>query len=192
MGSIEQKARKQRQKRNIQNAVLTAVGVAGVLAVAMIAPNIFKALPRVAGDKYRMGYRAKTTVGRLAQKGLVRFVQRSGIRYVEITDKGRRVLFLTEAKNIHQQKWRRWDKRFRLVMFDVPQYRRDTRDKLRAYMREYGFLRVQDSVWVYPYDCEELIALLKAELRVGKDVLYAIVESMENDGWIKRHFGLRA
>lgn len=58
------------------------------------------------------------------------------------------------------------------------------------FMRDFGFLRIQDSVWLSPYDCEELIALVKAELRLGKDVLYAIVEEIENDGWIKKHFNL--
>ena len=57
-------------------------------------------------------------------------------------------------------------------------------------MQECGFLRIQDSVWLYPHDCEELITLMKAELRTGKDVLYAVVESIENDGWIRKHFGL--
>jgi len=57
-------------------------------------------------------------------------------------------------------------------------------------MLDFGFLRVQYSVWVSPYDCEELIALVKAELRLGKDVLYVVVEQIENDGWIKKHFQL--
>ena len=57
-------------------------------------------------------------------------------------------------------------------------------------MRELGFLRVQDSVWVSPHECEELVALIKAELRIGQDILYVIVESIENDGWIRKHFNL--
>ena len=32
--------------------------------------------------------------------------------------------------------------------------------------------------------------LLKADMKIGKDVLYAIVETIENDGWIKKHFGI--
>ena len=57
-------------------------------------------------------------------------------------------------------------------------------------MKEMGFLRLQDSVWVFPYDCEEVIALIKADLRIGKDVLYTIVEKIENDKPIKKHFDL--
>ncbi len=192
MGILENEARGRRRRRNVKKAILATVGAAGVLAVAMIAPNIFQALPRLTGDKYKLAYRAKTAAGRLAQQGLVKFSTRGGMRYIEITNKGRRALILEEAKS-HSQKARprRWDHRYRIVMFDLPEYRKTIRDRLRFFMRRYGFLRLQDSVWVYPYDCEELVALLKAELRVGKDVLYAIVESIENDGWIKKHFALR-
>lgn len=191
MGRIESEAKTRRRKRDIQNAVLATVGVAGILAVTMIAPNVFQALPRLLGDKYKLGYRAKTAAGRLAKKGLLRFVERGGVRCAELTEKGRRALVLEEAKMANRSmRPRRWDKRYRLVMFDVPQYRRSTRDKLRGLMRACGFLRLQDSVWVYPFDCEELVALVKADLRIGKDVLYAVVESIENDTWIKQHFGL--
>lgn len=190
MGRIENSARKRRRKRNIEGAVLAAVGTAGIIATVMIAPNIFQILPRIAGDKYKLPYRAKTAAGKLAQKGLVRFVNRKGKKYVEITEKGRRVLLFEEAKRIHRKK-RRWDKRYRLVMFDVPDRRKTVRDRLRFYMKKYDFLKVQDSVWLYPHDCEDIVALIKADLRIGKDVLYAVVESIENDGWIRRHFGLK-
>src|SRR3989338_8721813 len=192
MGKIERDAKKMRRRRNIQNAVLAAVGLAGILAVIMIAPNIFQALPRLLGDKYKLGYRAKTAAGQLAKKGLLRFVLRNGVRCAELTEKGQTALALDKMKIANKlNRARRWDKRYRLVMFDIPQYRRATRDRLRNIMRECGFLRLQDSVWIYPYDCEELIALVKADIRIGKDVLYAVVESVENDAWIKRHFGLK-
>jgi len=190
MGNVEIEARTRRRKRNIQNAVLAAIGVAGILSVALIAPNIFQAIPRIAGDKYKLGYRAKTVAGRLVQNGLARFVSRRGMRCIELTEKGARKLAIQQATYAIDTRYKRWDKRYRLVMFDIPYYRRNVRDRLRRVMRECGFLRVQDSVWLYPHDCEELLALIKADLRVGKAVIYAVVESLENDAWIKRHFRL--
>ena len=62
--------------------------------------------------------------------------------------------------------------------------------KQRRFMAEYGFVRLQDSVWIYPYDCEDLIALAKASLRIGADVLYMIVERLERDKHLREHFGL--
>ena len=58
-------------------------------------------------------------------------------------------------------------------------------------MQEIGFARLQDSVWVFPYDCENFITLLKAELKIGSAVLYMIVEHIENDKHLRAQFGLK-
>lgn len=192
MGNIEQRAKRLRRNGHIQNAVLAAVGVAGILAVTMIAPNIFQAIPGLMGRKrYKLAFQARTAAGRLAVKGHVRFVEKNGRKYLEITDEGRRTLAIEQEKlRLAGKRGKRWDKRYRLVMFDIPEKKRGMRDQVRMFMQGCGFLRLQDSVWVFPYDCEELVTLVKADLRIGKDVLYAVVESIENDGWIKKHFNL--
>ena len=192
MGNLEESAKKRRKKENIQKIVLAAVAVTGALAVAMLAPNIFLAIPGIMGKKrYKLAFQARTAASRLVIKGYVRFVEKNGKKRMEITEAGRHAIALEEQKAaLAAQHGKRWDKRWRLVMFDIPQRRRRDRDRLRSEMRACGFLRLQDSVWIFPYDCEELVVLLKADLKIGKDVLYAIVESIENDGWIKKHFGL--
>ncbi len=191
MGSTEKHARVSRTRRNIQHAVLSAAAVTGAVAVALIAPNIFQLLPKLAGDKYKLSYRARTAAGRLSQKGFVTFVERNGKKFISITDKGRRELHrqLIESE-MRSGKKKKWDGRYRLVMFDIPHTRKSQRDQFRTLVQSYGFLRLQNSVWVYPYDCEEIITLVKAEMRFGKHVLYAVVESIENDKSIRVHFGL--
>lgn len=192
MGKLEESTQKRRRKENIQKTVLAVVAATGGLAVSLLAPNIFMAFPGIMGkQRYKLAFQGRTAVGKLAAKGHVRFVEKHGSKRIEITEAGRRAFMLEEEKALLAAKRpKRWDKRWRLVMFDIPQSRRRDRDHLRATVRECGFLRLQDSVWVYPYDCEELVMLLKADMRIGKDVLYAIVESIENDDWIKKHFGL--
>ena len=54
-----------------------------------------------------------------------------------------------------------------------------------------GFKRLQDSVWIYPYNCEEVVTLLKADLDVGKALLYMIVDTLEDDEEIKKYFDLK-
>lgn len=193
MGKLEETTRKRRKKENIQKAVLSAVAITGTLAVAMLAPNVFQALPHIMGkQRYKLAFQSRTAASRLAAKGYVRFVEKDGKKRMEITDAGRHAVALESEKlALAATRGKRWDKRWRLVMFDIPQKRRRDRDRLRSEMQACGFLRLQDSVWVFPYDCEDLVTLLKADMRIGKDVLYAIVESIENDGWIKKHFGLQ-
>jgi DNA-binding transcriptional regulator PaaX len=140
----------------------------------------------------QLRYRARTALGCLAAQGLVVFEKRNGKRYARITPAGKKILALEEQKaTLGNKKKHRWDERWRVIIFDIPERRRKVRDRLRITMRELGFARLQDSVWVYPYDCEDLLALLKANLKLGAAVLYMVVEHIENDKHLRAQFGLK-
>lgn len=189
---VEDGARKKRRSRELRNAVLMTVAVAGVIAVAAVAPGIVRLL-ETTGINARLRYRTKSVLGRLKHKGEIEFVEMDGKKYIRLTEKGEQSLALHQQRlALTTNKPKKWDKRYRLVMFDVPEKRKRIRELLRFEMQEVGFLCVQKSAWVYPYDCEEFIALLKADLHIGNAVLYAVIEEIENDKWIRKHFGLPA
>ena len=192
MGIIETEALRRRRRGYIRDALLASLVISGVVLVASIAPNAFAQLRYLPSMKRaQLRYQAKTTLGRLAAQGLIEFEKRGGKSYARITSTGRKALLLEEQKAaLHNGKKRRWDKRWRVVIFDIQEKRRRTRDRLRITMRELGFIRLQDSVWVYPYDCEDLIALLKAGLKLGSAVLYMVVEHIENDKHLRAEFSL--
>lgn len=189
MERIEEKARKRRRRERIQRTVLSVISTAGTLAVAIVAPNVFQALPHIMGEqRYKLAFQTKSALGRLIVKG---YVTRDARGMLRATEAGVRHLQIEMAREKQPARSaRRWDGRYRLVLFDIPQRRRAIRDRLRRLMGEFGFFRLQDSVWVSPYDCEELVALVKAELHLGHDVLYAVVEEIGNARKIKSHFGL--
>lgn len=193
MGSIEAAARSERRKGYLQDAVLASISVAGMLALALVAPNTLQLLGGFGARKRRFGEQARSAANRLASKGYVKFVTVRGRKYIQITEAGQRALERAEKRaqlRADLAKPKRWDRRWRMIVFDIPEQRKSMRDRLRETVQSFGFLRLQDSVWIYPYDCEELIVLIKADLRIGKEVLYAIIEKVENDGWIRKHFGL--
>ncbi len=173
--------------------MLMAVVLGGVVVVAATIPNAAQLLKFFPGYKKgaRFNYQAKSALGRLAAKGLVTFVEKDGKRYARITEKGERMLQM-ETERVAIAKKRKWDRSWRVVIFDIPERRKSIRASLRRFMGEYGFVRLQDSVWIYPYDCEDLIALAKANFRIGADVLYMIVERLENDKHLREHFKLPA
>ncbi len=188
--SVEAGAKKKRRKRDLRNVALITIGAVGLIAVSAVAPNMFQILGRT-GTLTRLKYRSKGVLTRLKHKGEIEFVERDGKKYVQLTDRGKKVLDLNREKlKLIDTKPKKWDHRYRLVMFDIPEKRKHVRKLLRFEMQEIGFLRIQDSVWVYPFNCEEFVALLKADLHIGKDVLYAVVEEIENDKWIRKHFNL--
>lgn len=192
MGDLERSARKERRLGAFQQAMLYAA-LGGVMIAIGAVPDFSKIIKYYVNGKKgaRFNYQAKTVLGNLARRGFITFKERNGRRYARITEKGKQVLQL-ETKRAEHLKKRKWDHRWRVVAFDIPEKRRRVRGRLRRFMGEYGFVRLQNSVWIYPYDCEDLIALVKADLRVGASVLYLIVERLENDKHLREHFELPA
>ena len=189
MGKTENLSRQRHRKEKIQQYVLAAIGVAGSLALAAAAPNVAGMFARTISNLPQMRSRTRSAANKLAQKGLIRFVERDRRTVLEITPEGSRVLALELAKKSLAKK-RKWDGRYRIVAFDIPQRLKKRRDTLRRTVRSLGFLHLQHSMWVFPYDCEELVMLLKSELKLGKYIVYMIADEIENDGWIRRHFKL--
>jgi DNA-binding transcriptional regulator PaaX len=171
-----------------QKLLLNAIKLAGVLAVALVVPNILGAMQRLGMVP---GKRHKASLGRslerLVENGLV---IRSEKGY-SLTRAGERRMSQFVFEDFAIRRARLWDERWRVVVFDIPEKRRKLRVRLREILMLAGFLRLQDSVWIHPYDCEDLLTLLKTELGIGKHLVYMVVESIENDRDLRSHFSLR-
>lgn len=90
------------------------------------------------------------------------------------------------------QKQKKWDGKWRVIIFDVAEKRRGNRDLLRKRLKWLGFKELQKSVWVFPYDIkkdiEELMAISKCNCR--GDIRFLTAEKIEEDGDLKRWFNL--
>ena len=62
------------------------------------------------------------------------------------------------------------------------------RNQMRRQLAVAGFVKLQNSVWVSPYNAEEFVALLKADNHVGKDVVYIRADYIENEAYLKKLF----
>lgn len=62
------------------------------------------------------------------------------------------------------QQWQRpWDGRWRMVLFDVPETRREVRIRFWRYLRRCGFGYLQNSVWITPDSLETARAVIQSE-----------------------------
>ncbi|OGG71302.1 hypothetical protein A3F27_02275 [Candidatus Kaiserbacteria bacterium RIFCSPHIGHO2_12_FULL_53_13] len=189
MGEIESRVRRRARKQNIQEAVLKTIAGVGILALAMAAPNTLRLLKYTSLGRSRGRYRINSVLSRLVERGEIAKTLRDGRVGFSLTAKGRARLARLEFGEQDLRK-RKWDGRWRIVIFDIPERYRRARDLLRGTLVSIGFCKLQDSVWVYPHDCEDLIALLKTDFSVGKHVLYIVGDHVEGDWKLKKHFGL--
>ena len=169
--------------------ILKILGVVGVASIAVLAPNALQAISMLqGGGKRRSLYYLTSVLGRMESKGFVAIRKEGEKNIVRITERGKQELDRYRFREKSLEK-KRWDRKWRMVIFDIKEYKRTIRSKIREELKNFGFVILQQSVWVYPYECEEVIRLLKVEHRVGKELVYIIAEKIENDAWLRKKFG---
>jgi len=187
MGKLEQKVKIKARRKYIQKCILGTVATAGLLSVAVLAPNAIQALRQLGLVKSRRQIEIiNNSRKRLVASGFLRYEN----KFLRLTQKGEARLRQLELADFKLKRPKRWDGKWRVLIFDIKEKRRYLRDKIRLTLKAVGFVKLQYSVWVYPYDCEDLISLLKVDFRIGREVIYMVVDQIENDASLKSKFGL--
>jgi len=84
----------------------------------------------------------------------------------------------------------KWDKRWRIVIFDIPEIRKTARDQLRFFLKELGFKMLQNSNWICPYgDFDEIQNFIKEE-KIEKYVILIVSDKISNELLFKKKFDL--
>ncbi|MSR85593.1 CRISPR-associated endonuclease Cas2 [Candidatus Uhrbacteria bacterium] len=170
--------------------ILLALGGLGIVTVAIICPNLLQLVPRVCRSPYRSRI-IRQAILRLDKRGLI-IAQRTEDGWkIQLTKKGREELMKYELKEKHLKKRKHWDGIWHLLIFDIPEKRRWVRDRVRQLLQQFDFQRLQDSVWVYPYECREVLDLLRTRYHIRSEALYVKATTIDNDHWLQKHFSLK-
>lgn len=187
MGRLEEENKKRVRRGDIQKLILNLVKIAGVLSIGLVAPQVIGAMSKLGLiPNKRQEEIVRSSASKLAKKGLLEYHD-GGYQFTSEGEKKLRQWELQDHQFKHPQKW---DRKWRVIIFDIPERKKKVRDQIRNLFISGGLFRLQDSVWVYPYDCEDIVGLLKTNLGVGKDLLYMIVDEIENDKNLREEFGL--
>jgi len=81
-----------------------------------------------------------------------------------------------------------WDGKWRMVVFDVPEERRDARDSLRAKLKNLGFYELQKSVFVHPFNCKNEIDFIIELFELRRHVRYGVLDYIDNDLHLRKIF----
>lgn len=131
------------------------------------------------------------SVGNLSREKLVEEKFSSdGSMKLTLTKEGRKQakLLLLLKGSINFKKPKVWDKKWRVVLFDIPEKDRAFRDILRNHLRELNFKKLQHSAFVSPYPFEKLIFELAGLYSAKKYVRVITATKIDNEKVIKKYF----
>lgn len=102
-------------------------------------------------------------------------------RYIRLTKKGREKVKKLLLDNIGINIPKDWDYKWRMVIFDVPEKKKKARDILAKKLKQLGFLPLQKSVFVFPFECREIITRIKNWYEISQYVQYVVAEEIETE-----------
>jgi len=113
--------------------------------------------------------------------------EKDGSIKVFLTEKGKWRAIDYQLIRIKKEKW---DGKWRMVAFDIPEKYKRGRDALRRKLKKIGFCELQKSVFITPYECKKEIALLVKFFELEKFVRFGILEYVDNEAQLKKFFKL--
>jgi len=159
---------------NILKAALITGGVALILTSPAGTRRLLKEIPKEFKKyKRKQLWRA---LYYLRSKNRIRILKESdnGIE-IEITKAGRKHLNKLDFDNLSLTKPDVWDKKWRMVIFDIPEERKIAREALRQKLKDLGMVKLQNSVWITPYPCEDEIVFIKTVFNLSDRWLEVII-----------------
>jgi phenylacetic acid degradation operon negative regulatory protein len=133
----------------------------------------------------------RTALKRLEKKGLIKFTDATSFI---LTKGGRDILLKFEIDDIKLPNFdpRKWDGKWRVLIFDISETIRAVRDIFRSKVQELQFYNLQKSVYVTPQPCEEEILELARMLRIEKSVQVLEVTKLGlKEKAVRKFFGIK-
>ena len=127
---------------------------------------------------------------RLKARGYIKSQKKGGKIVFELTEAAKRQLFVFEKLSLKHSSPLRWDKRWRLVSFDIPETQKKYRDTLRWKLKRLGLEKFQQSIWLSPYPLEDDFQQIIAEGGLQNCILIIDTDRLPNEARWRQHFKL--
>lgn len=193
--SVTKASQKSKRAKQIKGLVTkTALGlllVGGGLVVLAMAPGLGVALKLVDPNPRKAILKIERALRNLTKDGDVEISYKGKEKQYRITPSGAQKLAQLEFKEYQPTNFKKWDGKFRVVCFDIPETDKYTRTLFQTKLSELGFYRLQNSVFVYPHNCKELIVLADKAFGMRNWVRVIVAETIDNEQHLMNFFKLR-
>lgn len=153
-------------------AILALAAIGGVVTLAATAPGLMavfgKEKFRHAREKRERYQQLWKSFYALKKKGHFEYKgeDKDGKSIYQLTEKGMSKVKKFTLETLELAPPAKWDGKWRLVIFDIPEKFKKTRRLFQRKLREMNFFPLQKSAFVHPFPCDAEIAFLKDLLQI--------------------------
>lgn len=124
----------------------------------------------------------------LKKMGFIQSFTEGKEEYIELTGRGIKRLEKLSYESLKISKPEKWDKKWRLVIFDIPADDRAESEQFRRKLLSLGFIKIQGSVYTHPFECTTEIDFITSRLNISHRVIIFIASAIRNEEKIIEKF----
>ncbi len=167
----------------------SALGV--MVGTMLIAPNAVQALDKPIKllckslSERERAREAMRVVRYMKQKGYLVGSYEHGL---QLTEKAQKRLKRIELDDIIITARQHWDKRWRIILYDIPEQKRKARRVISCELRRIGCFQLQESAWISPFPCRQEVSTIAAHVEVSQYLSYFEAINLDNEPAMLRRF----
>ncbi len=172
-----------------QKTLLLILGGVG-LSLAMTPKQYFRVIREVSDEWKKINQRAlEKAISSLYKSKLIKERENpDGSLTMVLTEKGKKKIITFNIDNMKIKKPKAWDKKWRIVLFDIPEKHKKAREAIRDILKKLGFYKYQESVFIHPYLCNDEIDFVTEYFDIRPYVRIITAESLDNELHLKKIF----
>lgn len=179
-----------RLRGTVSQEILHTLLVGGAFVLAAQSPyfwlNLYKEM--FFGKKFR-STQVRDAFRYLCKKKLIYIEKHNKQMYIRLTQEGEREAGKFQINKLKVDRPKRWDGKWRLIIFDIPETLKVKRELFRGKLKELGFCQLQKSIWVHAFPCEAQVHLLREFFALNPKHLRVLeVQKLEDDHFLKEFF----
>jgi DNA-binding transcriptional regulator PaaX len=175
-------------KGEVTKVVLKTIAFSAVAVSVVALPGLAVALSLLTPRNKRGSYKLTRTVRRLDKTG---FVQINAQGNINLTKRGKQKIKEYGLDDISLKKQPKWDNRWRIIIFDIPESKAGARRALGRKLKELGFFPFQKSTFVFPYHCKDEVDFVCSYFNIHKYLRYIVAQEIQDDKKLREYFKLK-
>lgn len=186
-----EKERRRRQEfiqKKIARHVLLALRITAGVAALVMSPFGLHFLVKGAIRYYFHTEKTQRELWKLKRKGFIAVTKTPDGYLIKLLKKGKQKLRHMQIETLILPTTKKWDGKWRIFIFDIPERAKLARDTLTTKLKELGMFHVQRSVFIYPFDCRKELEFLSDSFGVLKYTSFGEITKIDIESELQKNF----
>lgn len=176
------------KKRELTKEVLKALALGGAIATMFVLPGMAPGVKFFMDINDRRKQKLRRSLKALLRNGYVEEVKKD---VYTVTSKGHVQLYKYAIDDLKILSSQKWDGHFHMITFDIPEQKKYARNALNKKLKELGFLTLQRSIYVYPFDFKKEFDDIGTLFGVKDNIVYIKTKDISNYVELQKEFTKR-